>query len=269
MKSLLLSLERKLAPYAIPHLSLMIALGQVAVLAMLITQPQLAGRLVLVPHLVMAGEWYRLGSFLILPPGSDILTLFGIYLFYLMGETLEVQWGTARYNLYLLIAYVATLSVAWINPAFPTYSLYIGGSVFLAFAWMYPDFELMIMFIIPVKIRYLALITWISFLWTLAFGQLNSKLAVLASVANFLLFFGVEIFWRMRSGKMQMERGFARLRKQSAAIHRCTVCGITERDDRSLDFRFCSKCQGGAFEYCEIHLANHEHRVAPDQPKGI
>ena len=268
MKSLLQWLERKLSPFAVPHLSLLIALGQVAVLGMLITQPQLSVRLALVPHLVMAGEWYRLGSFVILPPGSDILTLFCIYLFYLMGETLEVQWGTVRYNLYLLIAYVATLAVAWINPAFPTYSSYIGGSVYLAFAWLFPDFVLMVMFIIPVQIRYLALFTWMAFLWTLAFGQLNSKLAVLASVANFLLFFGADIFRRMRSGKMQMERGFARLRKQSSPLHRCTICGITERDDRSLDFRYCSKCQAGAFEYCELHLANHEHRTKPEPAQG-
>ena len=260
MKSLLQWLERRLAPIAVPHVSLMIALGQVAVLAMLITQPRLEDRLVLVPQLVLMGEWYRLFSFLILPPGSDILTLFGIYLFYLMGETLEAQWGTVRYNLYLLIAYVATLAVAWVDPAFPTYSSYIGGSVFLAFAWLFPDFTLMIMFIIPVKIRYLALITWLLFLWTLAFGQLGSKLAVLASVANFLLFFGKDIFWRMRSGKLQMERGFSRLRQQNAPLHRCSTCGITERDDKSLDFRFCSKCDG-AWEYCEIHLGTHEHKA--------
>ncbi|MES2790781.1 MAG: hypothetical protein V4719_14310 [Planctomycetota bacterium] len=260
MKSLLQILERKLARYAVPHVSLLIALGQVAVLAMLITQPQLSARLSLVPHLVLMGEWYRLASFVILPPGTDILTLFGIYLFYFMGESLEAQWGTVRYNLYLLIAYLATLAVAWINPAFPTYSTYIGGSVFLAFAWLYPDFELMIMFIIPVKIRYLALLTWLLFLWTLATGTLSAKLAVLASVANFLLFFGNDIFWRMRSGKRKMETGFARLRQRNVPLHRCTICGITEREDRNLDFRFCSKCHG-AFEYCEIHLGNHEHKV--------
>ena len=267
MKSLLSWLERKLAPFAIPHLSILIALGQVVVLGMLSTQPRFGARLALVPHLVMAGEWYRLGSFLILPPGSDILTLFCIYLFYLMGETLEALWGTVRYNLYLLIAYSATLAVAWMNPAFPTYSSYIGGSVFLAFAWLFPDFVLMVMFIIPVKIRYLALLTWIAFLWTMAVGDLSNKLAVLASVANFFLFFGTDIFWRMRSGKMRMERGFARLRQQNVPLHRCTVCGITERDDRSLDFRYCSKCQGGAFEYCEIHLRNHEHRTESEKTK--
>ena len=260
MKSMLLWLERKLAPFAVPHVSLMLALGQVAVLAMLISQQQLELRMVLVPHLVEAGEWYRLFSFLILPPGTDILTLFGIYLFYMMGETLEAQWGTVRYNLYLLIAYAATLAVAWINPALPTYSSYIGGSVFLAFAWLYPDFTLMIMFIIPVKIRYLAILTWLTFLYTLAFGQVSSKLAVLASVANFLLFFGKEIFQRMISGKRQMERGIADLRRQGAALHRCSVCGITERDDKTLYFRFCSKWEG-AFEYCEIHLATHEHKI--------
>ena len=259
MKKLLQYLERKLARHAVPHVTILIALGQAAVWAMLMTRPQLSLRLALVPDLVMVGEWYRLFSFVILPPGDGILTLFGIYLFYFMGESLEAQWGTVRYNLYLLIAYLATIAVAWINPGDPTLSTFIGGSVFLAFAWLFPDFQLMLFFVLPVKIRYLALLTWLVFGWTMIFGQWSERLAVLASVLNFLLFFGNDIFWRIRSNKRKMEQGFAQLRQRNTPLHRCTVCGVTERDDRSLEFRFCSKCDG-AYEYCEIHLKNHEHK---------
>lgn len=260
MKQLLQYLERKLARQAVPHLSLLIALGQVAVWAMLLSRPQLSLRLALVPDLVIAGEWYRMVSFVLLPPGSDILTLFGIYLFYFMGEALEAQWGTVRYNVYLFIAYFATLAVAWANPGDPTLSSYIGGSVFLAFAWLYPDFQLMLFFVLPVKIRYLALLTWLVFGWTMIFGHWSERLAVLASVANFLLFFGNDIYWRVRSGKRKMEQGFAQLRQRNTPLHRCAVCGVTERDDRTLEFRYCSKCEG-AYEYCEIHLKNHEHKT--------
>lgn len=265
MKSVLKFLERKLAPYAVPHVTLMLALGEVALLAMLATNPNLADRLCLIPINVLRGEWYRLFSFVILPPGSDILTLFCIYLFYFMGESLEASWGTLRYNLYLLIAYVATIAVAFVEPASATYSTYIGLSVFLAFAWLFPEFEMLILFIIPVKIKYLALITWAGFIWSFAFGPMVAKLSALAAVANFLLFFGSDIFWRMRSGKRRMEVSFAQLRRDRKPIHRCTVCGITERDDHSLEFRFCSKCDGSR-EYCEIHLKSHEHQTASNPP---
>lgn len=266
MKSVLQLLERKLERFAVPHVSLMLALGQVAVMAMLITKPELWDKLSLIPNQVEAGEWYRLVSFLVLPPGCDILTLFGIYLFYLMGETLEIQWGTLRYNLYLLIAYAATVGAAWINPQFPTYSSYIGGSVFLAFAWLYPEFVLQLYFLFPVKIKYLAALTWIWFFWQLTFADWATKVSVLASVANFLLFFGANIFWYILYGKRQMEFKLALIRRNLTGIHRCVVCGVTERDDPSLEFRYCSKCEG-AFEYCEIHLKTHEHRVDSKQVK--
>ncbi len=261
MKSLLQNLERKLEPYAIPHLSVILALGQVAVFAMLVPQPELMFKLALIPNEVMAGQWYRLVSFLVVPPGIDILTLFCIYGFYFMGETLEVQWGTLRYNLYLLIAYLATVSAAWLNPAFPTFSAFIGGSVFLAFAWLYPDFIFQIYFVIPIKAKYLALITWVAFFFSLTFGAWPTKVAVIASVANFLLFFGRSIVWRILHGKKMMEMSLQLIRRQQKGIHRCAICGLTERDDHTVDFRYCSKCEG-MYEYCEIHLKDHEHQIA-------
>lgn len=43
-----------------------------------------------------------------------------------------------------------------------------------------------------------------------------------------------------------------------AARHRCAICNRTEQDDESLEFRFCSKCEGN-FEYCNEHLYTHIH----------
>lgn len=44
----------------------------------------------------------------------------------------------------------------------------------------------------------------------------------------------------------------------NGARHRCAVCGRTELDDPTLEFRFCSKCNGN-YEYCQDHLFTHEH----------
>ena len=40
--------------------------------------------------------------------------------------------------------------------------------------------------------------------------------------------------------------------------HKCAVCGRTELDDPTLEFRFCSKCEGN-YEYCQDHLFTHQH----------
>ena len=47
--------------------------------------------------------------------------------------------------------------------------------------------------------------------------------------------------------------------EEFAAFHRCAVCGRTERDDPTLDFRACSECSDGQ-EYCLEHLPSHQHR---------
>lgn len=264
MKSLLRLLERRLERYAVPHVSLMIALANAVVWMMLMVRPGLMFTLALIPAEVMQGQWYRLFSFLALPPGFDIFTLFGILFFYFMGETLENQWGTFRYNIYLLIAYVATVAVAWLNPAMPTMSAYLYGSVFLAFAWLYPEFVINLYFLIPVKVKYVALATWLLYLFTVTFQPWPAKLAVLASVANFLLFFGYDIYLRMLKSKRDMVFQLAEIKRRQQGLHRCTVCGVTEKDDHQIDFRYCSKCDG-SFEYCEVHLKNHEHRTAAEK----
>ena len=46
---------------------------------------------------------------------------------------------------------------------------------------------------------------------------------------------------------------------QPIARHRCAVCGRTELDDPTLEFRYCSKCNGN-YEYCSDHLFSHEHK---------
>ena len=47
-------------------------------------------------------------------------------------------------------------------------------------------------------------------------------------------------------------------------MHRCTICGITDVEDRKMDFRYCVDCEGD-YEYCMDHLYNHEH-VKADTP---
>lgn len=259
-------LERRLGRYALPRLTVVLALGQAFVWFLARPQLQLLDKLVLVPDFVMQGEVYRLVSFLFVPPSMDLLALFGVYLFYLMGSALETTWGDFRYNIYILIAYVATLGVAWCYPHHPATATYIGGSVFVAFAYLYPDFTIKLFFILPVKVKWLAMLTWIIFGLTMIFGTWESRALAFTGVANFFLFFGTSLYYKVRHGKRQMERHVQAIRDERKTFHRCTVCGITEKEDRHMDFRYCSKCQGNR-EYCSEHLRNHEHVV--DDTAGV
>ncbi len=174
--------------------------------------------------------------------------------------------GAFRYNIYLLIGYVATVGAAFITPQMPATNGFVQGSVFLAFAQLYPDFLLSIFFILPVKIKWFALVTWIAYAFMLIVGDWTIRVMVLVSIANFLLFFSRDIKVRMKSSHRRMKWQAARsVAPLATRVHRCTVCGITSENDRTLDFRYCSKCDGD-LGYCPEHLRNHPHVVEAAGP---
>ena len=54
----------------------------------------------------------------------------------------------------------------------------------------------------------------------------------------------------------------------SEARHRCAICGRTELDDPTLEFRYCSRCIIG-YEFCQDHLFHHEHATVDHPPKAL
>jgi hypothetical protein len=269
--SLLDKLERSLGRYAIPNLSLYFVVGQVFVLL-----GNLAGQIdlrhfVLLPALVLQGDWWRLFSFLLMPPPPGmfgyLFVAFAWYIFYLMGNALEGSWGTFRYNLFILVGILLTVGSAFLTPRSASSNAFIAGSVFLAFAYLNPDFELALFFVLPVKIKWLALLTWV--LYAVQFGQggLSTKMQVLASVGNFALFFGHDIWLSIRYRKRKMARAAERVAREEEPRHRCHVCGKTDRSHPQFDFRYCSKCAGDQC-YCPDHIQSHAHVVAADETKA-
>ena len=113
--------------------------------------------------------------------------------------------------MYLLIGCVATIAVSFVMPNSTSQNQFLYGSVFLAFAFLYPDFELYIFFILPLKIKWIALLTWIGYFVTLIFGSWLSRLLVLASLCNFLLFFHRDILEMIRTGRRRMAMQTAQL----------------------------------------------------------
>lgn len=270
--SLLDRLERIFGRFAVPNLSLYIVIGQVFVLLTRMLHLLNGNLLLYAPVAVVAGQWWRPFTFLFLvDPGSFfgstlagyVFLVFGWQIFYLMGSALEEYWGVFRYNVFLFLGWFLTVALAFITPTEVVQNLYLFGSVFLAFAYLNPEFELLLFFILPVKIKWLALITWILYARQLAIGDWADRVQIGASVAAFVLFFGGDIIRRLTGARRTASRRAERAREREQPRHVCFVCGKNDLTHPDLDFRYCSKCAGDQC-YCPEHIHNHAHVVAPE-----
>src|SRR2546428_6622289 len=93
------------------------------------------------------GEWWRVITFMLVVPVPSPESLFGFvflafgwYLFYLMGNALEGYWGSFRFNVFLFVSYALTVAFSFITPRYVVSNAFILGSVFIAFAYLNPDF---------------------------------------------------------------------------------------------------------------------------------
>lgn len=265
--TLMARLERTFGRYAIPDLTLYLVCGQAGFLIAALANERILERIALVPGRVVDGEWWRLLTFPFFPPTTNVLfAIFALSFLFFMGRALEANWGAFRYNVYLLIAYVASVAAAFLT--YVTFgdgvatSAYFDGSVFLAFAQLYPDFVIYLYLILPIKAKWLALATWILYGVGFLMGGWMTRALIAASVLNFLLFFARDILQTMKTGRRRMQRQ-ARLRiteSPDAPFHTCATCGITDKTHPKMDFRYCPAC-GGQLAYCTEHLHTHQHRT--------
>jgi hypothetical protein len=253
-------LEKKFGRYALPNVTVYLIAGQTLFYVLYFTGKLGRGTTLLAADLLLEGEWWRLATFPFDPPvSSPIFALFAWYFFYLMGTAIEGYWGAFRYNVYLLVGYVLTVAAAFLVPAFPVTNAFIAGSVFLAFAALYPEFVIYIFFVLPLKVKWLAVATWAYYGYLILAGSWSSRVMVLASIGNFLLFFARDIRWLVKSGHRQMARQVSQTaRRPDEPFHRCTTCGITDKTHPRMDFRYCPQCDG-QYGYCQEHIFSHEH----------
>ena len=176
-------LDAKFGRFAVPNLTLVLIAGQALAFVADYTPkanggPPILESIQLKPDLVMAGQWWRLVTYVFTPPPMNLIFAFVFwYLFYIMGTTLEANWGKFRYNLYLLLGYLASVAMAFLvyftagSFGEVASNMYFEGTVFLAFARLYPEFVVYLMFILPVKVRWLATLTWVVYGITFLFAD--------------------------------------------------------------------------------------------------
>jgi hypothetical protein len=262
----LYKLERVFGRFAIRNLmKYIVMLNAVAFVLIYLDKTGLVySKMVLIPQLVLKGEIWRVLTFIAIPPSDRLLwVFFSLYFYHMVGGALENEWGTFRFNAYYFLGILSTIAVSFIF-GIPVTPVFINLSLFLAFARIYPNYELLIYFILPVKVKYLAMLQWAFIVLTVLGGGMPSKITAIVSIINYFIFFGADILSGAKSNR-QVHNNRQRFRSElpkDFTYHKCTVCGKTEKDDSKLEFRYCDQCEGD-YEYCMEHIRNHEHITKP------
>jgi hypothetical protein len=265
VERLLARLERRFGRRAPGNLTYALIAAQVGGLLVGLAAPAALGLLVFDLDLIMAGQIWRLVSWLALPPSlSPFWALFALYWLYIMGTALEAEWGAFKFLVYWLVGVIGTILAAALSHG-PANSTVFLMTLFLAFATLWPDYEIRVFFVVPVKVKWLALLDAVFLVkYTLGLDGLEMLLPVVG-VANYLLFFGEALWDRVRGFGRHASRAGARSRMRAAAaegvmpaVRRCAICGASN-EDPEVDIRVCNceKCGGVRRDLCLPHARNH------------
>lgn len=255
-------LERRFGRLAIPGLMYyIIILNAIVYFFMYIDKTgTILNMLTLEPDLVMKGQIWRLVSYIFIPPATSPLFIVFILLFYYtVGVGLEQEWGSFKFNLYYLVGMIATTIAAFITGGGAT-GVYLNLSLFLAFAYLFPDYEVLIFFILPLKVKYLAWLDWAFIAYTVLTKPLSAKVVAVVSITNYLLFFGKDLIQHTRRQRQVYDnrRKFRDENNYIPPVHVCEYCGMTEKTDPTMEFQHCPDCDP-EYEYCAKHIHSHQH----------
>lgn len=255
-------LERKLGKYSIHNLMLyIVSLNFFTYLLITFDKSNaVLYKLILDPALVLKGEVWRIITFIFVPPmTSPFWLIIALYFYYLAGRGLEQEWGSFKFNLYYIFGILATILSSFISGG-PATASFINLTLFLAFARIYPDYEILLFFVLPVKVKYIGYFNWAFIIYgIITEPSISYKIAGVVAIINYFIFFGRDIVKNsVRRNKVyHRRRQFESQVPFKDTIHKCALCGITEKDDPNMEFRYCSKCNE---EYCMEHLNNHKHK---------
>lgn len=187
-------LQRKYRRFAIPNLMQYIVGGMAIIFVMdmivFALEPfSLTATLMFDRDAIFHGQIWRIISFVLIPPNSSpIFIIFSLYFYWLIGDALENQWGTFKFNAFYWCGALCTMIFGLIT-GFATNS-YLNMTLFLAFAFLYPDFQMLLFFCIPIKIKWLAIIDGLILVMSFYYAGWKGRIALLIALANVLLFFG-------------------------------------------------------------------------------
>lgn len=229
------------------------------------------------PGAVLHGQIWRLVTYVLIPTSGSFWLIISLFFYYWLGETLERLWGSAKFTVYYvsgaLLTSLATLLVYFIDGiSMPVYGAsYVNTALFMAYALTYPDAMVRIYFILPIKMKWLAILEAVLYALSVvryaAAGLWGMALLPIVAMLNLFIFFSPDFSRRAdqfqarhRSEAVQFRKAVKEQKRQRGYNHKCEVCGRTDTDFPDLQFRYCSKCTGYHC-YCEEHIFNHVHHT--------
>ena len=261
---------RRHPDFGIPNLMRYIVIANVVFWLLGAVNRPLMSYLLFSPALILRGQIWRLISFIFIPPSTGLLAFIAFYFYYWIGTTLENQWGTGQFTIYFFTGVILTILYGFgiyfiTGKSVLLSSTYIYLSMFFSFAALFPDMQVLFLFIIPVKMKYLALVDAAFFLFSVITTPFPENLLPVVAILNFLIFCGGDLK-RMLPRKpsantINFKRESARIRREQQDklyTHKCAVCGRTDADYPEREFRYCSRC-AGYHCFCIDHINNHIH----------
>jgi hypothetical protein len=252
-------LEARFGRFAIPGLVQVVAVLQLVTLVLFtISTPEAQKAFIdfleLNPERLMKGEVWRVVSHVFLPRSLSLIwALIGAMFLMWVGRGLEEAWGAFRVNLFVLGG-IFSLTVGALIFGYVGGGLFLFQTLLFAFAVFYPNEEIMLFFVIPIKVKWLAIIGAA----ILAFSVLGNPglfWQVLFANLNFLVAFGPSFLQYSANRAKVMERKSrfeAAMPPEGSFFHQCHLCKKTELDDKTLDFRvtaegdeICNVCREG------------------------
>ena len=256
--------------FGIPHLMRYLTIANVVFWILGMANGVLLSYLRFDAALILRGQIWRLVTFMVYPPSMGLLAFLVFYFYYWMGSTLEQVWGTAQFNVYLLIGWALTVLygflvyfIGGIRISIDAQYLYL--SMFFSYAALFPDQTVLLFFFIPIKMKYMALIDAVYFLAAVLTNPFPVNLLPVVAVLNFFIFFSGTLMQKIprkeSNATINFRRASRKIRKEEREKlyhHKCAVCGRTDTDYPGLEFRYCSRC-AGYHCFCIDHINNHIH----------
>ena len=263
-------LERKLGFLAIHNLTLYLVVGQALAFIMIRIRPEAYSLMVFNFDRFISGEVWRIFSFMLIPRDfSLIFIIFTLLILQMMGSALEQHWGAFRYNLYLLVGVLGVLIAGMVFPQHVIDSFYVLLSISFAFAYLYPNFELNLFFVLPVKMKWIALMLLGYALYDFAnpsavsqYQAMANRVEIIGALINFPLFFGADIIRSMRSKKRVREMKAEKRKFEAEPFHTCIRCGATDLSHPDREFRYRDE---GAI--CSVCLENENREQKQEGPR--
>ena len=281
MKNLIRNFERFCISHknkGIPNLMMYVAIGSAIVCILSLADPSRSVyRLLCFDRgAILRGQVWRLLTFVLAQSAggtvwNSFLVFLMLFFYYRIGGMLERSMGTLKFNLFYFTG-VLLLDAAGLIFSCSVSADSLHLSLILAFATLYSEAQVLLLYIIPIKMKYLA---WFYLAYTAMECLLLRSLLPLIPLLSYILFFHNEFYsllpvnFRVKQFRKKQTQpkakpnpnwaaGYQAKPAQKPYRHKCTVCGRTDTEHPRLEFRYCSRCKGYHC-YCMDHIHDHAH----------